>query len=128
MDFPDVLSLLDPEIVTIAKLRKKTYDCRELVYLSDPYSSASVIAEDIICFGTVSQFNCIPDQYLKSGSFILTRDEPLKPLPSDISVVTCPNIAETRACYERLQAEFRAIRHMKEGTLSLTLFQVGEQV
>lgn len=122
MDFPEVLSLLDPEIVTIAKLRKKTYDCRELVYLSDPYSSASVIAEDIICFGTVSQFNCIPDQYLKSGSFILTRDEPLKPLPSDISVVTCPNIAETRACYERLQAEFRAIRHMKESTLSLTLF------
>lgn len=120
MEFGELFELLDFSTMNILKRRKKTQDLAGLIYLSDPSASVAVITPDAVCFGAVSQFNDIPDEHLEGGTFMLYPDDLVKPLPSDVTVITFDDKREQRECYGQLAAEFRALRQIKDRVYALT--------
>ena len=121
VEFSELLSVLDSNTMKTVKLRKKEQKIANLLYLSDPVSSIALISPETICFGDASQFNAIDNRYLAHGTFALYLDEPLKPLPADVTVITFASRAELRECYNRLANEMRQYRRIKDRIFDLTL-------
>lgn len=121
MEFSELISFLDFDTMKTLKLRKKEQEITNLLYLSDPVSSVAIVSPETICFGEASQFNAIEDRHLAHGTFVLHLDEPLKPLPSDVTVVSFFDRNEMRECYNRLANEMRQYRRLKDRIFELTL-------
>lgn len=114
------MSVLDFDTMKTLKLRKREQDIKNLLYLSDPVSSTALIEPDVICFGSASQFNAVPSEHLAHGSFVLHLDEPVKPLPADVTVLVFSDLREQRECYNVLAGELRSIRRIKDRVFELT--------
>lgn len=121
VEFSELLSVLDFDTMKTLKLRKKGQRIANLLYLSDPVSSVALISPETICFGDASQFNAIGDRHLTHGTFVLHLDEPIKPLPADVTVITFASLSEMRECYNQLSNEMRLYRRIKDRIFDLTL-------
>ena len=121
MEFSEILSVLDFNTMKTLKLRKIEQKIANLLYLSDPVSSVALISPETICFGDASQFNAIGDRHLAHGTFVLHLDEPIKPLPADVTVITFASLDEMRECYNQLSNEMRIYRRIKDRIFDLTL-------
>ena len=121
MEFSELLSVLDFNTMKTLKLRKIEQKIANLLYLSDPVSSVALISPETICFGDASQFNAIGDRHLAHGTFVLHLDEPIKPLPADVTVITFAGLDEMRECYNQLANEMRIYRRIKDRIFDLTL-------
>ena len=120
MEFEELLALLDFNTMKTVKLRKKSQRIVGLLYLSDPVASSAIIVPEVICFGLSSQFNAIDNRHLEQGTFMLHLDEPLKPLPADVTVVAFASRDEQRQCYNQLASEIRTYRRIKDRIFDLT--------
>lgn len=122
MELNEVLSLLESGTITVLKSRKRACRYTEVAFLERTEEADSLIAPDTICFSTALRFNAIDDGLLAGGSFFLEADEPIGSIPADTTVVTCQNKEDLYSCYERIVAEFRALRRVKSRLLDLTAF------
>ncbi len=119
MEAQEIISLLDPDTIEEPTHRFPHRHFNGVALLSGTMR-LTLSDKDVVLFSPISYFNKLPDDFTDDRLFLLYRDEPLKPLTKNASIILFPDQEAWLNSFELISQEFRILQRKKEEVLNLT--------